>query len=273
LSRDAPADQRRTERLVRRGFRGADFVLYVAPMRKHLGVARSLVLCLGLGLAVGCQGQGSSKPVEPKTEEQKTFYALGLLLGRNIQTFKLTAGELELVKQGMTDSVTGKKPLVELQVYGPKVNEMARGRASAHAAADQAENEAKAKGEKDKGKAYAEQAAKEEGAVKTASGLVMKTLKPGTGESPKATDKVRVHYHGTLIDGTVFDSSVQRGQPAEFPLNGVIPCWTEGVQKMKVGEKARLVCPSSIAYGDAGRPSIPPGATLIFEVELLAVVK
>jgi FKBP-type peptidyl-prolyl cis-trans isomerase FkpA/FKBP-type peptidyl-prolyl cis-trans isomerase FklB len=85
---------------------------------------------------------------------------------------------------------------------------------------------------------------------------------------------VKVHYHGTLIDGTVFDSSVQRGQPATFPLNGVIPCWTEGVQRMKVGEKSRLVCPSQIAYGDRGAPpKIKPGATLVFEVELLEIVK
>jgi len=83
---------------------------------------------------------------------------------------------------------------------------------------------------------------------------------------------VRVHYHGTLTDGTVFDSSVQRGQPAEFPLNQVIPCWTEGVQRMKVGEKARLVCPSEVAYGDRGAPpNIPGGATLIFDVELLSI--
>ena len=93
------------------------------------------------------------------------------------------------------------------------------------------------------------------GAVKTDSGLIYKTLTPGTGASPKATDTVSVHYHGTLTDGKVFDSSVQRGQPAEFALNQVIPCWTEGVQKMKVGEKAKLVCPSDIAYGDTGTPA------------------
>ena len=96
-------------------------------------------------------------------------------------------------------------------------------------------------------------------------------LAAGTGDSPKATDKVKVNYRGTLINGTEFDSSYKRNAPAEFPLNGVIPCWTEGVQRMKVGGKSRLVCPSEIAYGDAGRPSIPPGATLIFEIELLAI--
>jgi FKBP-type peptidyl-prolyl cis-trans isomerase FkpA len=110
--------------------------------------------------------------------------------------------------------------------------------------------------------------------VKTASGLGYTELKPGKGPSPTATDKVKVNYRGTLTDGTEFDSSYKRGQPAEFPLNRVIPCWTEGVQKMKVGGKAKLTCPASIAYGDRGAGGvIPPGATLIFEIELLSIEK
>jgi FKBP-type peptidyl-prolyl cis-trans isomerase FkpA len=129
-------------------------------------------------------------------------------------------------------------------------------------------------GEKAKGQTFADEAAKLPGAVKTASGMVFQSLKAGTGESPKPTDTVSVHYQGTLIDGKEFDSSIKRGQPAEFALNGVIPCWTEGVGRMKVGEKAKLVCPSAIAYGDQGRPpQIPPGATLVFEVELLSIKK
>ncbi len=105
-------------------------------------------------------------------------------------------------------------------------------------------------------------------------GIEITHLVVGTGPSPKATDRVQVHYHGTFPDGTVFDSSVERNEPATFPLNGVIDCWTEGVQQMKVGGKAKLVCPSAIAYGDQGRPpKIPGGATLVFEIELLEVVK
>ena len=123
----------------------------------------------------------------------------------------------------------------------------------------------------DKAVAYLETAAAEEGAQLSESGLVYRTLKPGDGPSPSATDTVNVHYHGTFPDGKVFDSSRDRGEPIEFPLKGVIPCWTEGVQKMKVGETARLVCPSDIAYGDAGRPGIPGGSTLVFEVELLGI--
>ena len=112
----------------------------------------------------------------------------------------------------------------------------------------------------------------EMGAAKTDSGLVYREIRAGSGESPKATDTVKVNYRGTLVDGTEFDSSYKRNQAAEFPLNGVIRCWTEGVQKMKVGGKARLVCPSSIAYGEGGAPpDIPGGATLVFEIELLGI--
>jgi FKBP-type peptidyl-prolyl cis-trans isomerase FkpA len=117
-------------------------------------------------------------------------------------------------------------------------------------------------------------AAAEAGAVVTDSGLVFRSLKDGSGPTPAAGDTVRVHYRGTLPDGKEFDSSIKRGQPAEFPLNRVIKCWTEGVQKMKVGGKAKLTCPPAIAYGERGAGGvIPPNATLLFEVELLGIVK
>ena len=124
------------------------------------------------------------------------------------------------------------------------------------------------------GTAYVEKASKEAGATKTASGMVIKQTKEGTGAQPAATDQVKVHYEGRLIDGKVFDSSIARGEPATFPLNGVIPCWTEGVQTMKVGGKAQLTCPASLAYGPNGSPpTIPPQSTLVFDVELLDIVK
>ena len=117
-------------------------------------------------------------------------------------------------------------------------------------------------------------AAAEAGAVVTDSGLVFRSLKDGSGPTPAATDTVRVHYRGTLPDGKEFDSSIKRGQPAEFPLNRVIKCWTEGVQRIKVGGKAKLTCPPAIAYGERGAGGvIPPNATLLFEVELLGIVK
>jgi FKBP-type peptidyl-prolyl cis-trans isomerase FkpA len=124
----------------------------------------------------------------------------------------------------------------------------------------------------DPGAEFLEKAAKEKGAVKTASGLVYRSLKDGTGEKPSATSTVQVNYRGTFIDGKEFDASAKHGGPATFPLNRVIPCWTEGVQMMKVGGKAKLVCPPSIAYGARGAPgAIPPNSTLVFEVELLAI--
>ena len=120
--------------------------------------------------------------------------------------------------------------------------------------------------------AVTQAAAKEAGAVVTPSGLVYRSLKDGTGASPKATDTVKVHYRGTFPDGREFDSSYKRNEAIEFPLSGVIACWTEGVQRMKVGGKANLTCPAAIAYGARGAGSaIPPNATILFEVELLAI--
>jgi FKBP-type peptidyl-prolyl cis-trans isomerase FkpA/FKBP-type peptidyl-prolyl cis-trans isomerase FklB len=200
---------------------------------------------------------------ELKTDEDKTFYALGLALGPQLAAFNLSAAELDLVKAGMTDAVLGKDKKVELKDFMPKVQQLAQSRAAAMAAQ-----------EKKAGQAFLDKAAAEKGATKTASGLIYSEITPGKGEQPKATDKVKVHYKGTLTDGTVFDSSIDRGQPATFPLNGVIKCWTEGVQLMKVGGKSKLVCPSDIAYGDHGSPpKIKPGATLVFEVELLEIVQ
>jgi FKBP-type peptidyl-prolyl cis-trans isomerase FkpA len=185
------------------------------------------------------------------------------MIGRNVKTFSLTPAELDIVKAGHGDAAMSRKRQVEIETYAPKVQALARARASVRT--DQ---------EKQKGAAYAEQQAKEPGAVKTDSGMIYQEIKAGTGEQPSANDRVKVHYTGTLIDGTVFDSSVKRKAPAEFPLRGVIPCWTEGVAKMKVGGKAKLVCPAKIAYGDEGRPpTIPGGATLTFEVELLEIMK
>jgi FKBP-type peptidyl-prolyl cis-trans isomerase FkpA len=136
----------------------------------------------------------------------------------------------------------------------------------------QARSSAVAEKEKTASKDFLAKAEKEKGAQKLPSGLIIRVTRPANGPSPKETDKVKVNYEGRLINGTVFDSSYKRGQPAEFPLNGVIKCWTEGVQKMHVGEEAELVCPSDIAYGDRGHPpTIPGGATLIFKVELLGI--
>ncbi|MBI3359125.1 MAG: FKBP-type peptidyl-prolyl cis-trans isomerase [Nitrospirae bacterium] len=213
-------------------------------------------------LVVVLNRPAQSEAITFKTEESKTLYAIGLTLSQRIGVFSLTAAELEFVKAGLEDGVLNRKKQVDLEQVGPKIGELAQARAKASATV-----------EKEKAKAFFEKAASAKGATKTASGIVITEITAGTGESPKATDKVKVHYHGTLLDGTVFDSSVQRGQPAEFPLNGVIPCWTEGVQLMKVGGKSKLLCPADLAYGDRGSPpKIKPGSALIFEVELLEIV-
>ncbi len=195
-----------------------------------------------------------------KNDDEKTLYALGLMMGRSVGVFNLTKAEVEIVKRGFTDSVLKNKPQVELEQFGPKVDALAKTRGAQ-----------KAEAEKGKSKEFLDKAAKEKGAQKTASGLIYSDIKAGSGASPKPSDTVKVHYKGTLVDGTEFDSSYKRNEPAEFPLGNVIPCWTEGMQKMKVGGKAKLICPSTIAYGDQGRPGIPGGATLVFEVELLDV--
>jgi FKBP-type peptidyl-prolyl cis-trans isomerase FkpA len=222
-------------------------------------VALSLCLALCIGCAKNPTAASASAQVKLDTDDQKTLYALGLLVGRNIKPFSLKPEELEVVKAGLTDAVTDAKPQVELETYGPKVNELAQKRAAAGAEVA-----------KKKGQEFADNVAKQSGATKTDSGIVIRTITPGTGPSPTADDVVKVHYEGKLVDGTVFDSSITRGEPAEFPLKGVVPCWTEALQKMKKGEKAQIVCPAAVAYGDRGAPpNIPPGATLSFEVQLL----
>jgi FKBP-type peptidyl-prolyl cis-trans isomerase FkpA len=194
------------------------------------------------------------------TDEEKTVYALGLQVYRSLAQFDLSPAELELIERALADAAAG-KPAVDVNEWAPKLQ-----------AFGQARSAGVAERQKGASKAYLAKAATEPGAVKTESGLIYMDLQPGTGASPKDSDTVKVNYRGTLIDGTEFDSSYKRGQPAQFPLSGVIRCWTEGVQKMKVGGKARLVCPSEIAYGDSGHPpTIPGGATLIFEIELLEI--
>jgi FKBP-type peptidyl-prolyl cis-trans isomerase len=211
-----------------------------------------------------CAQAASPVPV-PKTDEEKALYSLGVATGRDLQGFALSAPELELVKAGFTDGIrdAGKLKPDEMNAVLPKLQELYKSRM-----------EANAKREKEAGTAYLAKAAAEQGATKTASGLVYRELKAGTGAAPKPEDVVKVHYEGKFPSGKVFDSSIERKEPATFPLNGVIACWTEGVGLMKVGGKAQLVCPPELAYGEEGRPpQMPGGATLVFEVELLDIEK
>lgn len=218
-------------------------------------MTRQTLIALGLALATG------SALAADMTEQQKTLYALGQMVAHQTAVFQLTPAELETVQQGWRDGVLNKKNAVDMDTYGPKVNELAKAR--------QAEIAKKAAAQ---GELLLAKAAAEKGAVKAPSGFVYLPLKQGTGAQPASTDVVKVNYRGTLPDGTEFDSSYKRKAPAEFPLDGVIKCWTEGVAMMKVGGKARLTCPASTAYGDHGAGGvIPPGATLVFDIELLEV--
>ena len=222
------------------------------------------LLLAGCLSPLGCQRSSAPAPaaLELKTEDDQALYALGLDIGNNIGVFALQPAELKLVEAGLSDAIAKKQPpLVDLDAVRPKIMELARKRQLG-----------KADAEKAKGKAAVDTAAKEPGAQQLASGIVVKSLRPGTGASPTATDAVKVHYRGTLMNGTEFDSSYKRNEPATFPLNRVIPCWTQGVQRMKVGGKAELVCPPELAYGERGAgATIPPNSTLRFEIELLGI--
>jgi len=226
---------------------------------------RSLViaaLVTLMALPAYAAGQSKAEVLKPVTEDQKTLYAVGLIMARQASGFELTPEELDFVKQGLTDGITGATPQVDLEGYKNKIQQMALAR-----------RDAQGKKLAAKSGAFLDKAAKEKGAVKTASGLVYLPLTEGTGPSPKPTDQVKVNYRGTFIDGREFDSSYLVGQPATLKLNQVVPCWTEGIPMMKVGGKAKLFCPPDIAYGAGGSGPIPPNATLVFEVELLEVMK
>jgi FKBP-type peptidyl-prolyl cis-trans isomerase len=229
---------------------------------KTLTAIAAIICALALP---ACADAAKDKPKTeaPLTEEQKSLYSLGVLMSQSISSFDLTPEEVAVVQKGLADGIAGKKSVEEAQADVQKIQELQRGRM-----AKAGEKAAAA------GVAFLDSKAKEAGFTKTASGMLIKHTQPGTGASPTATDEVKVHYEGRLIDGKVFDSSIKRGEPATFPLNGVIACWTEGVQTMKVGGKAQFVCPANLAYGPNGSPpTIPPQATLVFDVELLDISK
>ena len=200
-----------------------------------------------------------------KDDDQRAAYAYGFKIGQNLAPVGLTDGEVKFLAQGLRDAAAGKDAAVNMGVYLPKVQDLIQKHVAAKIAPEKA-----------KGAKYAEAFAKEDGAKPITGGVgYIKVLTEGSGATPAAEDTVKVNYRGALIDGTEFDSSYKRGEPATFPLNHVVPCWTKGVAMMKVGSKAKLVCPSDIAYGDQGEPraGIAGGATLVFEVELLEIVK
>jgi FKBP-type peptidyl-prolyl cis-trans isomerase len=218
-----------------------------------------LVLCL----LVGATATAAQTEVPLETDEQKILYALGLALSARLPSINPTEAEIEFIEVGLRDGLQGREPRVDMREYITKLDGFVNQRISAAA-----------EKEKVAGDAFRAEQAKLDGAVTTDSGMIYFEVEPGTGAQPSATDSVTLHYHGTLPDGSVFDSSRQRGEPAQFALNGVVPCFGEGVQLMKVGGKAKLVCPPELAYGDRGSPpQIKPGATLVFEIELIGILQ
>ncbi len=222
---------------------------------------RFVVSCLVTLLCLGATTAFAAAQ-EPTTDEQKTLYALGLTLNQLLGNFNLSEAEFELVKSGLTDGFSKRPPKVDLKAFGMKISELQQARAAVIAEA-----------EKKAGAVFLAKAAAESGAKKTESGAILKTIKEGNGATPKVTDMVKVHYLGTLIDGTVFDNSSKQSEPAMLRVNEMSKCWVEGIQQIKVGSKSRLVCPSSLGYRDKGLPPlIKPGATLVFEIELLDII-
>ncbi len=202
-----------------------------------------------------------------QTDDQKALYVLGARLGDNIAELGLSASELSIVTRGLGDAAMGRKFLVDPSLYSAQLQAFARKRLAAHVSIQKKEDrpfyeKAKARAQKAKG-----------GKV-LPSGVLYIPIAKGKGKKPLETDRVTVDYEGKLANGKVFDSSYKRGTPATFPLKGVIPCWTQGVQLMRPGGEAELVCPPAAAYGDQGRPpTIPGGATLDFKVKLIRVAK
>lgn len=210
---------------------------------------RTAAAALALFLALPAAAQP-----KPRTDLEKTLYAVGVAAADSFRTFDLTPAELEMAQRGLRDALTGKPVLVDMAAYRSKVDALAAERRAALERKLTARYAAKA------------------GAARDPSGLVFVPLAPGTGPIPTATDVVKVDYAGTFADGTVFDATARKGEPAVIPLERAIRCWREALPKMKVGARAQLACPPALAYGATGLPGvIPPDATLFFDIELLSI--
>jgi FKBP-type peptidyl-prolyl cis-trans isomerase len=241
-------------------------------------VTRGLLPALGLALAsismaaqpaatapaaaAAPKSAAAAKAAPAETDQDKTLYALGVLLSHNLDSFQLSEAEFAHVKAGIIDGFHNKPTAASAEASLPQIQALQRSRVlvlSAH--------------EKELGQAYLDKAASAPGATKTSTGLLYIPVAAGTGPTPTRTDRVTVNYEGRLTDGTVFDSSAQHGQAATLLVGNIIPCWTEALQLMKVGGKSRIVCPAALAYGDRGAPpKIKPGASLEFDIELVSIV-
>jgi FKBP-type peptidyl-prolyl cis-trans isomerase FkpA len=226
----------------------------------HARAAGAAILALSL-LTHVARSSAAAAPAAAPSDDQ-IFYSLGLLLSQNLATFNLSEHEFQRVLSGFNYGYRHPAKTEDARDLIPLIHQVEHQRELVLI-----------QQQKDAGAAFLAKVAAIRGARKTRSGLVYVNVVQGTGQSPKPTDWVRIRYTGKLVDGTVFDSSFRPGAPTTFPLEGIIPCWREALQYIKVGGKARVVCPSDLAYGDLGRaPLIPQGATLDFQIELLAVM-
>jgi FKBP-type peptidyl-prolyl cis-trans isomerase FkpA len=238
-----------------------------SPRTRWLWLALSAAMLSAAQAGTPASDQSSAPKAAAATakapaEENKTLYELGVLLSRGLDTFQLSDAEFSQVQAGIADGYHRRANGAEAEAYLPKVQAFQQARASVAA-----------QHEKVVGQAYMDKVAAVPGARRMSSGLLYVPIAQGTGASPTRADQVKVNYEGRLIDGTVFDSSALHGQPSDLSVSGVIPCWSEALLLMKVGDRIRIVCPSDLAYGDHGAlPKIKPGATLEFDVELLDVL-
>ncbi len=219
---------------------------------------------IALAVFSACEGQkGKSVKTTMSSTEDSISYALGVSIANNLKRSGFENLNFDIMAQAMKSAIAGDSLKIASADCDPMIQNYMNN-----------VNAKKGEAAIERGRKFLEENAKKQGVVTLPSGLQYQIIKEGTGEKPALTDKVSTHYHGTLIDGTVFDSSVERGQPAEFNVNQVIPGWTEALQLMPVGSKWKLFIPSSLAYGERGAGgAIGPNETLIFEVELLSIVK
>lgn len=237
-------------------------------------LAASCVLFLTISSALAQQPEPKQGGTPLKSPEDRMSYALGATIGGNLlrQGADLNA---EMVAKGLTDALAGKSQLSEEQLEQALLDfqKSMQNKAAEQRIASDPELKATADKRAKEAQDFLAENGKRKGVVTLPSGLQYQVLKSGDGPSPKPTDTITAHYHGTFPDGKVFDSSVERGQPASFPVNGVIEGWQQALPKMKVGDKWKLFVPPKLAYGLAGRPGIDPNQMLIFEVELVDILK